>query len=327
MCVKKPNSQRRRQHTVVTTETSQNKAVDSEQSLAKQDYNQLNNIYGKSFHENGQLAYDGNSIRGIYNGQGKTYDENGQLEYDGNWKNGRYDGVGKAYGINSELVYEGNWKNGKYDGHGKYNYIDGRMAYDGYWKDGMYNGPGKTYYENGNVEYDGNWKDGIYHGLGKYFHENGQLKYDGNSKDGKFDGKGYIWDEHGQLEYDGHLKDSKYDGEGTYFHCQGGSMNYPFICDIFSENEPINAKLRVYHFNGKQITKKIFNKKKMVKGLSISYNPDGSILNVQDGVSPITTFEHIWRSDLQVMLTFMPDNPRERGLQDITNLLFNQNRS
>ena len=204
------------------------------------------------------------------------------------------------------------------NGYGKQYYKNGNLQYDGNWKNHKHHGQGKYYDENGQMTYNGNWKDSKYYGHGKYYDQNGQMRYDGDWKDDNREGQGKYYEQNGHMQYEGNWKDNYPYGQGVFYHDNECCNNVPWIFDIFSECKPTNANQREYHLNGKQITTKCkYDKDKNIKGLSTSFNPDGSIYTIQNGDSPTITLQELQTRYSQGIERLERELEEKRALQEM----------
>ena len=117
----------------------------------------------------------------------KSYHQNGNIKYDGkgmtntnNPKSYCYEGPGKFYYPDNNINYEGNFINDRFDGSGTFYYVNGFKSYEGNYSNGKRNGSGISYYEtSGSKEYEGNWSENEKHGQGSLFSEEGDLVFSG----------------------------------------------------------------------------------------------------------------------------------------------------
>ena len=77
-------------------------------------------VKGKEYHS-GKIMYEGNFLRGKWNGNGREYNHNGKLRFEGEFLNGERL-KGKEYCSLVTLVYEGEYKNNYRNGKG-YNIV------------------------------------------------------------------------------------------------------------------------------------------------------------------------------------------------------------
>ncbi len=141
--------------------------------------------WGREYHGNGKLCYEGELRDGHRCGKGTYYNGHGCLEYKGEFAESNYEGKGQEYNGDGTLFYDGEWQKGRKNGTGTHYYPNGRQPrYSGQWKDDRYEGTGKEYYENGRLAYEGEWKAGMKHGLGRWYHADGRLYFEGRFVEG-----------------------------------------------------------------------------------------------------------------------------------------------
>lgn len=163
-------------------------------------------IYGKLYHENGNLRYDGlqqnNGVIG--NGHVKIYHDNGNLYYDGFFKNGMKNGHGKEFHYNGVLKYEGNFCNDKIDAENVTIYFDtGQFYYIGKVRNGLFQDKGKiSLYKSGEANdthkktLNPEYKDGLLHNSDTkiaYMSPGNVFRYNGDFKNGKKEGNGSLY--------------------------------------------------------------------------------------------------------------------------------------
>ena len=71
---------------------------------------------GKEYNEDGELIYEGESLKEERNGKGKEYNYHGELKFDGDFLNGKRNGKGKEYNYDGKLIFDGDFLNGKRNG-------------------------------------------------------------------------------------------------------------------------------------------------------------------------------------------------------------------
>ena len=173
---------------------------------------------GKVYDENGILRYEGDVVENILQGLGKEYRENGTLWYTGTFKNGCKHGTGKLYHENGLLQYEGDFVGGFACGNGVEYSVDGILLYKGDFVDGRWTGKGVFYYENGIPAYEGDFVNGASHGMGRGYRHNGTLQYVGEYKNDLRCGQGKIFYENGTIAYEGSFLEGLPNGIGTLYY-------------------------------------------------------------------------------------------------------------
>ena len=93
------------------------------------------------YYKKGIIEYEGDFIKGEYEGQGRLNFPNGNY-YVGHINKGKMNGYGKLYNENKKLIYKGNFINEIYDGEGELHYANGSY-YIGPFINGKRNGEGK----------------------------------------------------------------------------------------------------------------------------------------------------------------------------------------
>ena len=132
---------------------------------------------GKYFWEDGKY-YEGEFKNNLPNGKGIKYYVNGNILYEGEFIKGKFEGNGKY--INREQEYHiGQYKNGLANGKGKIYYKNGNIKFEGEFINGYPIGKGKCFYEN-NDYYIGEFKDGFINGKGIEYYSHGEIKYEGD---------------------------------------------------------------------------------------------------------------------------------------------------
>ena len=115
-------------------------------------------VEGKASGE-GELVWEWNELRGVYNG----------------WmRNGSLNGQGFMTWAHGES-YEGDWQDDVFHGHGISVLADGER-YEGQWRNGKRHGRGTAKYPHAG-SYVGEWRDDKPHGTGSYFDRNGVTYY------------------------------------------------------------------------------------------------------------------------------------------------------
>ena len=98
-------------------------------------------INQKKFYENGSYYY-GQMVNDLEHGKGKTYDMNGRLIYDGDFVKGKFEGNG-IYLLEDEGHYIGQFLDGLEHGKGIIYDNKGNVRYEGDFVKGKYHGYGK----------------------------------------------------------------------------------------------------------------------------------------------------------------------------------------
>lgn len=175
--------------------------------------------YGEEYHENGRIAYAGEFVDGVYEGDGISYYEDGTVMYRGEFTDGRFEGQGEYTAENGD-IYSGTFTKGKLSGNGTLTQ-DGAIRYAGAFEDGVMSGEGKLYYRDGTVQYSGIFNAGILEGVGMEYYEDGMLKYYGDFLGGMYHGNGILYSESGSKVYSGEFEKGMYNGSGTLYSQDG----------------------------------------------------------------------------------------------------------
>ena len=176
--------------------------------------------YGKIYHENGNVFYEGNFYDDKFHGNGTIFYSNKIIAYEGNFAQGLPNGAGKLYHEDGTLYYEGSFSDGKMSGQGILYYDDGCLKYKGNFLNGKMNGNGTlfSYYNEDTVEYEGEFKDNKKEGKGILYDEDGiTILYEGDFKQDTMNGKGKSY-YNGELEYEGDFENGKWQGKGKLYH-------------------------------------------------------------------------------------------------------------
>jgi len=116
-------------------------------------------VDGKYIYENHRY-YEGEFKNNMPNGKGKLYDKNGKIIYEGDFIKGKFEGNGKLIFEKSYyLLFKNDSLNGKY--------------YLGQFKNGSLNGKGKIYDKNDKLIYEGDFNNDNPEGNGQLFFDNG----------------------------------------------------------------------------------------------------------------------------------------------------------
>ena len=181
---------------------------------------------GILYNKNNIIKYEGNFIKGIFQGNGRYNWENGEY-YIGQWLNGERNGKGIQYYANGNVKYEGNFIKGIFQGNGRYNWENGEY-YIGQWLNGERNGKGIQYYANGNIKYDGDFINGKFQGNGRYNWENGKY-YSGQWLNNLGHGNGILYYANGNIMYDGDFVKGKFQVNGRYYWEDGRYYIGPWL--------------------------------------------------------------------------------------------------
>ena len=88
----------------------------------------------KNFFDNGKLKFEGEYLKGEWNGKGKEFSSlNFNLIYKGDFSKGKWHGKGKEYeeyGDKNYLIFEGEFLDGKRNGKGKEYYKEGKLKFE-----------------------------------------------------------------------------------------------------------------------------------------------------------------------------------------------------
>ena len=95
-----------------------------------------------------------------YTGKSYGYHENGNVAREGNWKNGKLEGLQFGWHENDEKALESNFKNGKAHGLVINWNKNGLKKSESHWKDGKENGPEVLWHQNGEKKSERMWEDG-----------------------------------------------------------------------------------------------------------------------------------------------------------------------
>lgn len=120
------------------------------------------------------ILYEGSISKGKYNDWGKLYHENGKLMYEGLFKNDKMHSVenkANIYYDNGKVEYEGKISDGLYSGYGIIYNRNGKAKMKGTFVEGRLNGNCCTvYFPNGMIQYQGRMKLGRYYGFGRFYY-------------------------------------------------------------------------------------------------------------------------------------------------------------
>ena len=120
----------------------------------------------KIYSSEGSLKYEGGYMYPYYHGYGKLITNDNEF-YEGEFVKGEYDGKGIYYWNKEKIKFNGSWKNSIRVGKGR-EYQNNNLLYNGMWKHNLRNGIGKEYYKD-NLIFDGVWKDDKRNGYGKEY--------------------------------------------------------------------------------------------------------------------------------------------------------------
>lgn len=175
----------------------------------------LETKYGEEYDPNGRIAYAGEFVDGLYEGDGILYYEDGTVKYRGAFVAGRFEGAGE-YTDEDGVTYVGTFEKGKISGNGTV-IKDGTKWYEGYLDSGELCGEGKLLYPDGTVHYSGTFAAGALNGQGSEYDESGALRYYGAFVSGKYHGEGILYGENGTKRYAGAFEMGAYCGVGTLY--------------------------------------------------------------------------------------------------------------
>lgn len=169
------------------------------------------------------LHYDGQFLKGKYNGIGTLYDISSK--YEGSFYDNAYNGYGSYWFEDNDLVYKvtGVYSNGDLDGEGIKYFPGGNVIFDGIYKDDKAVS-GTSYYEDGSILYNGDMDGNDYDGEGTLYWQNGNVKYKGRWEEGYRDGYGISYREDGTMEYAGHWERNEYHSDGRVYFEDGKTI-------------------------------------------------------------------------------------------------------
>ena len=150
----------------------------------------------KSWHNNGQLAGEGNYVDDMPHGLGEGWNEDGQLMGIENYDNGKKHGLFQSWHENGQKQFEGNFANDKVHGKVIYWYTTGQKWIEENYDNGMPHGLKQEWHPNGQLKVKGNYVNAISDGLWQGWHSNGQLEGEANYVDGEIVSM-KEWDEDG----------------------------------------------------------------------------------------------------------------------------------
>ena len=143
-------------------------------------------------------VYEGEWVRGRYQGLGKTIFPNGDV-YQGQYHVDMQHGKGK-YVWKDGRVYVGDFCEDARQGYGIYAWPDG-SRYEGQFSDGRQHGKGNKRFPCGAI-YRGLWKNGKMHGQGKLVYADGS-RFEGTFVDDRKDGEGKEYNSDASLRHEG----------------------------------------------------------------------------------------------------------------------------
>ena len=193
-------------------------------------------------HLNGKTKFEGNYVKGEFDGAYKFYFFDGTNQVTQFYKKGEADSIYKSYYYGGKLNIEGQYKLGKKSGTWKYYRRDGTISSTEDYADGELNGHNISFYENGKIDLDVIFVDGARNGITKKNEPGGNLVYQVNyknnlplsytytDKDGKLvaeipftagSGKLKSFYQNGQLATEHSLVEGKIDGTFRIFYPNG----------------------------------------------------------------------------------------------------------
>jgi len=167
------------------------------------DYEQVDLIITKSFHERPDSVRKIPSVNVMENKNGVWYLANKAQPYSGPFIN---------YYLSGDKYGEGTFKNGKLDGRRKMYYDNGNLKLNRIYTNGLENGPSSEFYEDGTLKQQGDFVDGKENGLWEMYYPNGQLKQRATFVKGKIVGDSYSYYSTGRLK----MKATFVDGRAQY---------------------------------------------------------------------------------------------------------------
>ena len=229
-------------------------------------------------------------------GFGKIFHTNGQVKYEGQFQGGKFHGKGLSFFQSGNLRYEGCFENGQPKGEGKLYHKDGKTLFiEGEFNGKFLNGKGKMYQKEDT--YEGEFINGLYHGFGILNgtdREGIRYTYEGQFQGGKFHGNG-ILKKKGKLFYDGVFQNNFY-SFGKLFDVETSTLKY--------EGTFVNDHMKtgtMYDTSGKKLRIGQFKYRK--EDLENGVERIGNIwFSIQDGkvVRPVASDEEKIISTLEV---------------------------
>jgi antitoxin component YwqK of YwqJK toxin-antitoxin module len=136
--------------------------------------------------ENGNCEYFGSFVNGMRQGWGKEFHDNGNLACEGEFVGGNASGKNlKLYDSKGRLEYSGEVVDKYKQGKGQEFFTNGQIFIEGHFENNLPNGVDmKIFSKEGQLEYHGGMVLGKRHGYGKAFWSNGGLCYGGNFVNG-----------------------------------------------------------------------------------------------------------------------------------------------
>lgn len=292
---------------------------DSEYTTYTIDDFRLENYRGKIklLDKDGTLLYEGDYLKGVYEGKG-TYYKEGIKYYTGNFdKNVMNDENGIFYYQSGELKYQGNVVNGKMSGSGKSYYQSGQLKANGNYTNNQLNGQGILYDKDGNIIYEGEFKDDLYHGIGTLFHENGSKAYEGEFINGYMQGTGVLYTNTGKLLYEGEMLKNHINYESLFNISLTNLLNYfkvtprvyqykTYTAFVYDEINVMFVTKNPVYFQKKTVNKEVSKMESSeLLALDTSLNTDEIIFNEIILVKQVwhePSYENLNKSQLDLYL-------------------------
>jgi len=160
-----------------------------------------------NFHNNGEISFEGNIIKGEKNGKGKEFDEDGHIIFEGEYKDDiKWNGIRKDYS-DGKLIFEAEIKDRKIIYSKFYEKNNNILEYK--------NGTGYTrkycllINNSEYLEFEGEFIDGVKNGKGKEYNIFNKLEFEGEYLNGERQGKGKEYDINGSLIFEGEYINGK----------------------------------------------------------------------------------------------------------------------
>jgi antitoxin component YwqK of YwqJK toxin-antitoxin module len=100
--------------------------------------------------------------QGLKNGYGKMYHSNQNLKFEGGFAGGLFEGLKCGlYWSNGNLMYSGGMKGGRKEGGGIWYHENGRLRFEGDWKNDGPHGGVTIYKRDGNIGFIGDMDEGV----------------------------------------------------------------------------------------------------------------------------------------------------------------------
>lgn len=128
-------------------------------------------------HLTGKIRFEGNYVKGDFDGPYKFYYFDGTLENIQYYKKGLADSVYRDYYYGGKIYTEGQYKMGQKTGTWKYYRKKGTVSFTEEYADGKLNGKKVYFYENGKPDLESFYKDDEREGWAKKYDPTGNLAY------------------------------------------------------------------------------------------------------------------------------------------------------